>query len=61
MAHEQEMISCDGGGGALGHPLVYYEFGNKNSITCNYCGKTFHMHHDNDQPIATPITHPTAI
>ena len=34
-------VSCDGGGGALGHPKVYLEMGDENEITCPYCSKLF--------------------
>ena len=34
-------VSCDGGGGALGHPKVYLEMGDKNEIVCPYCSKLF--------------------
>lgn len=34
-------VACDGGGGALGHPLVYLPFGNNTQIECYYCGKRF--------------------
>ena len=35
-------ISCDGGGGALGHPKVYFEFkAEEKRITCSYCGQVF--------------------
>ena len=34
-------ISCNGGRGASGHPQVYYNFGNKNQIQCQYCGLIF--------------------
>lgn len=34
-----ETIGCDGGGGALGHPLVYYNFGTKTEVVCGYCGR----------------------
>lgn len=35
-------ISCDGGGGALGHPKVYLHISEKeNEVTCPYCGKVF--------------------
>ena len=33
-------VSCDGGGGELGHPKVYLEI-KEESITCPYCGKVF--------------------
>lgn len=34
-------VHCDGGKGSLGHPLVYLELGEKNEISCPYCGKHF--------------------
>lgn len=34
-------VKCDGGGGALGHPVVYYEMGEENSVECLYCDRRF--------------------
>jgi uncharacterized Zn-finger protein len=34
-------VACDGGGGALGHPRVYLEMGDANSVECPYCDKRF--------------------
>jgi uncharacterized Zn-finger protein len=34
-------VACDGGGGALGHPRVYLEMGDENSVECPYCDKRF--------------------
>ncbi len=34
-------VACDGGCGALGHPLTYYEVGSDGTATCNYCDKKF--------------------
>lgn len=34
-------VACDGGGGALGHPMVYLPFGATQSVECYYCGKRF--------------------
>ena len=34
-------VSCDGGGGALGHPLIWLTFGQDGTVTCPYCSKTF--------------------
>ena len=31
---------CDGGG-VLGHPRVYLNMGDENSVECPYCGRTF--------------------
>ncbi|MFT4783911.1 MAG: putative Zn-finger protein [Paracoccaceae bacterium] len=35
-------ISCDGGGGALGHPRVWLTIpDNKGYVECGYCDKKF--------------------
>jgi uncharacterized Zn-finger protein len=34
-------VACDGGGGALGHPMVYLPFGKNLYVECYYCGKRF--------------------
>lgn len=41
VAGDVETIGCDGGGGALGHPMVYYSFGTKSAVDCGYCGRRF--------------------
>ena len=38
---DQRKVSCDGGGGALGHPLVWYEMGNDDVVECKYCDRRF--------------------
>tara|TARA_Y100000768_G_scaffold115002_1_gene84853 strand:+ start:155 stop:331 length:177 start_codon:yes stop_codon:yes gene_type:complete len=40
---ESKKVSCDGGGGALGHPKVYLEMGDENEIICPYCSKLFRI------------------
>jgi len=34
-------VSCDGGGGALGHPRVFLEMGAADEIVCPYCSRRF--------------------
>mgnify|MGYP006281129591 FL=1 len=34
-------ISCDGGGGALGHPRVWYTIGPEGYVECGYCDRKF--------------------
>jgi uncharacterized Zn-finger protein len=34
-------VSCDGGGGALGHPRVYLNMGQEGSVDCPYCDRRF--------------------
>lgn len=41
VVHERH-TSCDGGGGALGHPKIYLEIKKGvEEITCQYCGQVF--------------------
>ncbi|XP_062866091.1 NADH dehydrogenase [ubiquinone] iron-sulfur protein 6, mitochondrial [Trichomycterus rosablanca] len=40
------VISCDGGGGALGHPKVYINLDKTTKVgTCGYCGLQFQQKH----------------
>lgn len=34
-------VKCDGGGGALGHPVVYYTIGEEGAVECLYCDRRF--------------------
>lgn len=34
-------VACDGGGGALGHPKVWYEMGEEGQVECLYCGRVY--------------------
>ena len=38
---ESEIISCDGGGGALGHPRVFLNMEGQGRVDCPYCGRRF--------------------
>ena len=38
---DDRRIACDGGGGALGHPMVYYEMGDDDFVVCGYCGRKY--------------------
>jgi uncharacterized Zn-finger protein len=38
---EADSVCCDGGGGALGHPAVYYRFGPDGRAECVYCDRVF--------------------
>ena len=38
--HEHR-VSCDGGGGAGGHPRVFMDMGLADHVECKYCGKKF--------------------
>lgn len=39
----EHRVSCDGGGGAGGHPKTYYELGESHEATCSYCGQKFKL------------------
>ena len=34
-------VACDGGGGVLGHPKVWYEMSQDGEVECLYCGRVF--------------------
>lgn len=36
-----QSVACDGGGGALGHPLVYLSFETGDEVDCYYCSRRF--------------------
>lgn len=38
---DSRKVSCNGGGGALGHPLVWYEMGSDDKVECMYCDRRF--------------------
>lgn len=39
-------VTCDGGGGALGHPKVYLHIDHDNGdkVVCPYCSRTYVLH-----------------
>ncbi len=34
-------VKCDGGGGALGHPVVFYDMGEADFVECLYCDRRY--------------------
>lgn len=50
-------ISCDGVGGALGHPRVYLEMGAAGFVECPYCDRRFVLAHG-DEGLETERTAP---
>ncbi|MBF0374864.1 MAG: zinc-finger domain-containing protein [Alphaproteobacteria bacterium] len=40
---ETAKVACDGGGGALGHPMVYMTFAGKAEIVCPYCSRRYRL------------------
>ena len=43
-------VSCDGGGGALGHPRVWLEMGEDAFVECPYCDRRFVRAGDGAEP-----------
>jgi uncharacterized Zn-finger protein len=41
VAADAYSVSCDGGGGAYGHPKVWYTFDGQNQVECGYCDRIF--------------------
>lgn len=37
----EQRVSCNGGGGALGHPQIWLNMGADNTVTCPYCSRQF--------------------
>lgn len=38
---ETRIVSCDGDGGALGHPRVFLNMGAAGHVECPYCDRDF--------------------
>jgi uncharacterized Zn-finger protein len=38
---KKEIERCDGGGGVLGHPVVYLNLGKEGRVVCPYCSRLF--------------------
>lgn len=38
---DADQVVCDGGGGPLGHPQVWYSFDGREEVACHYCGRHF--------------------
>ena len=43
-------VACDGGGGALGHPLVYMDMGDEDFVECGYCDRRFVLPEGSEGP-----------
>jgi uncharacterized Zn-finger protein len=41
IATDRLVVACNGGGGALGHPLVYLNLAPRGRIECPYCSRLF--------------------
>jgi uncharacterized Zn-finger protein len=38
---DADSVKCNGGNGALGHPVVWYSFDGKSQVECGYCDRLF--------------------
>ncbi|MFA5592876.1 MAG: zinc-finger domain-containing protein [Micavibrio sp.] len=38
---DSDQVKCNGGEGPMGHPVVWYTFDGKDSVTCWYCSRLF--------------------
>jgi uncharacterized Zn-finger protein len=38
---ESRVVACDGGNAALGHPRVFLNMGDADSVECPYCDRRF--------------------
>jgi uncharacterized Zn-finger protein len=38
---DDNVVACNGGGGALGHPLVYLNLSTEGKVECPYCSRLF--------------------
>ena len=38
---DSEIVDCDGGGGALGHPRVWLNTRGTGAVDCPYCARRF--------------------
>lgn len=38
---DADEVCCDGGSGALGHPVVWYSFDGADMVECGYCDRAF--------------------
>jgi uncharacterized Zn-finger protein len=37
----ENVVACNGGGGPLGHPLVYLNLSAEGKVECPYCSRLF--------------------
>jgi uncharacterized Zn-finger protein len=38
---DSRTVGCDGGGGPLGHPMVYLDLGATGKVECPYCSRLY--------------------
>ena len=52
-----QSAGCDGGAGALGHPMIYLRFDGKAWVDCYYCGRRFAKSGDTAAPAGAAAPH----
>lgn|GEM_PF-298418 len=48
-----EVVACNGGGGALGHPRVFLNLSAEGRIECPYCSRLYVHESKRGQPLAS--------
>jgi uncharacterized Zn-finger protein len=48
-----EVVACNGGGGALGHPRVFLNLSAEGKIECAYCSRLYVLESKRGQPLAS--------
>lgn len=43
-------VACDGVGGALGHPKVWYDMSEQDYVECKYCDRVFALRGGSQDP-----------
>ncbi len=41
LSSDDEIVACDGGDGALGHPRVWLNMEGRGQVPCPYCGRLY--------------------
>lgn len=49
---DEEVVACDGGGGALGHPRVFLHMEGRGEVMCPYCSRRYVLEHGKARPEA---------
>lgn len=51
---DTQVVACNGGGGALGHPRVYLNLGPTHRVECPYCSRLYIHERARDAHPASP-------
>lgn len=53
---DDDVVACDGNGGAHGHPRVFLNFGERDQLVCPYCSRRFRRRHAGHGTGANSVT-----